>query len=205
MNKQPMFKTCEPLILASASPRRRQLLAQFGLDFVSVAARVNEIPEPGEGPENFTRRMAENKAEAVARRHPCAWIVGADTVITLNRKNILGKPSSPADALSILQQLSGQTHQVLTGLCLCRPDKKILISMVESTQVTFIKAPDELLLAYIATGEPMDKAGAYGIQGLGSFLVREINGSCSNVIGLPMGSLIPLLVEYRIITPILSD
>lgn len=202
MHQQPMFQTCQPLILASSSPRRIQLLSQFGIVFEVIPAVIEEAPFPGEVPEKFVRRMAESKAYDVALHHPHKWTVGADTLITLDGRSILGKPGNRDDALSILRRLSGNTHQVITGFCLTSPDKKITETQVESTQVTFIDASDEMLHAYIATGEPLDKAGAYGIQGLGSILVREIKGSCSNVIGLPLSSLISLLMKYKIIAPV---
>lgn len=201
MNTLPMFDTCQPLILASSSPRRKELLSQFGLVYKTFSSTVDEIPAPGENPEAFVLRMAERKALDVGLLHPRSWIVGADTAITLDGSSIIGKPATRKDALLILKALSGREHQVLTGLCLCRPDKKICRVESVSTRVTFINASDDLLRAYIATGEPMDKAGSYGIQGLGSFLVREISGSCSNVIGLPLSRLITLLLEYEIITP----
>lgn len=196
-----MFDTRQPLILASSSPRRREMLAQFGLEYKTLSASVDEIPAPGEMPETFVRRMAEDKARQIGLHQPQAWIVGADTAITLDGATTIGKPETREDALSILKALSGKTHLVLTGLCLCRPDRNICSIESVSTRVTFIKASDALLRAYIATGEPMDKAGAYGIQGLGSFLVREISGSCSNVIGLPLSRLLSLLLEHGVIAP----
>ncbi|MDW7773454.1 MAG: nucleoside triphosphate pyrophosphatase [Desulfobulbaceae bacterium] len=201
MNTRPMLQTCHPLILASASPRRIQMLSRFGIVFDAVSASVAETPAPGELPEEYVRRLAAAKAHDVGLRRSGAWIIGADTAITLDGRAIIGKPADPVNALQILQQLSGRTHQVLTGICLCRPDNTIAAAQVASTRVTFIHAANELLQAYIATGEPLDKAGAYGIQGLGSFLVREINGSCANVIGLPISSLLSLLLDHEIIVP----
>ncbi len=196
-----LFHTCQPLILASASPRRKQFLTQLGLDFDIITASIDETPLPGELPGEFTERMARIKALSVSKKYPRSWTIGADTIITVDGRTILGKPANQDDALNILRQLAGNTHQVMTGLCLGCPDKKINLSLVESTSVTFIDADDTTLKAYIATEEPLDKAGAYGIQGIGSFLVKTINGSCSNVIGLPVNRLVSLLVKHKIIAP----
>jgi len=201
MSDHPLFHTCQPLILASASPRRKEFLSRLGLDFEIIASSVDEAPASGELPEEFAARMARNKALSVSRHHPRSWTIGADTIITIDRLTILGKPTSQDDALTILRQLSGNTHQVMTGLCLCCPEQNVNISLVESTVVTFIDVPDTILKAYIGTGEPLDKAGAYGIQGIGSFLIKKINGSCSNVIGLPVSRLVTLLAQYQVIIP----
>ncbi|MHB8810402.1 MAG: Maf family protein [Desulfobulbaceae bacterium] len=196
---QPLFTTCAPLILASSSPRRQQMLRTMGLDFTVAPAEVDETPLPGETPRAFAGRMAEAKARAVATSHPDAWVLGADTVVTRDGL-ILGKPRDRADALAILRHLVGRTHQVLSAICLCSLAQGIELSEVDTTGVTFMSAPDQLLKAYIATGEPLDKAGAYGIQGAGAFLVRRIEGSCANVIGLPIDRVITLLLQYRVIT-----
>lgn len=195
----PLFTTCAPLVLASSSPRRQQMLRTMGLDFTVAPAEVDETPLPGETPQSFASRMAEAKARAVADFHPDAWVLGADTVVTRDGV-ILGKPRDRADALAILQHLVGRTHQVLSAICLCSLAQGIERTEVDATGVTFINAPDQLLMAYIATGEPLDKAGAYGIQGAGAFLVRRIEGSCANVIGLPIDRVISLLLQYRVIT-----
>lgn len=196
-----MFTTNEPVILASASPRRKQMLTRLGIVFATVSADIDESPLQEEAPETFAGRMATGKATAVADKHPGHWVIGADTVITLDGSAIIGKPADQKEAFSILRHLSGKTHQVISGYCLCSPDKHIVASRTATTEVSFIDASDNLLHAYIATGEPMDKAGAYGIQGIGSVLIRKINGSCSNVIGLPLNKIISLLVSHRVISP----
>jgi septum formation protein len=201
MSASSLFITCQPLILASASPRRKEFLSGLGLEFAVITSPVDETPTPGELPEKFAVRMAQAKAQAVSLRHPRSWIIGADTVVTLDSRTILGKPAGRDDALAILRQLRGTTHQVMTGLCLCCLEKKMNTSLVESTAVTFVDASDDILRAYIATGEPLDKAGAYGIQGTGSFLVTKIVGSCSNVIGLPVSRLVSLLTQHKVISP----
>jgi len=170
----------------------------MGLDFTVTPAEVDETPLPGESPGEFAIRMAGSKARDVAGSHPGAWVLGADTVVTLDGM-ILGKPKDRADALAILHQLAGRTHQVMTAICLCSPAQGIEQTEVDTTGVTFIPAPDQLLKAYIATGDPLDKAGAYGIQGPGAFLVRRIEGSCANVVGLPIDRVISLLLQYRVI------
>lgn len=202
MSAPPLLHALEPVILASGSPRRRELLAGLGLTFKVMPAAVNETPGNREQPEDFARRMAVAKAIAVAGTRPSSWVVGADTIVVMPGKTILGKPRNREHALMMLRQLRGNTHQVMTGLCLCCVNKGVRASLVETTEVTFTEeVGDEILQAYIRTGEPLDKAGAYGIQGTGSFLVREINGSCSNVIGLPLHRLLSLLIENRVVAP----
>ncbi len=202
MPAPPLLHTLEPVILASGSPRRRQLLAGLGLTFKVIPAAVDETPCNRERPADFARRMAVAKAVAVAGTNPSSWVVGADTIVVLPGATILGKPRSREDALLMLKQLRGNTHQVMTGLCLCCVNKGIKASLVETTAVTFTgEAGDEILQAYIRTGEPLDKAGAYGIQGIGSFLVRKINGSCSNVVGLPLQPLLSLLIDNKVAAP----
>ena len=193
-----MFKTCKPLILASASPRRQQFLTDLGLTFSCLPADIDETPKTGETPIALALRLALVKAETIAEQHPQAYVIGSDTVVTLNNQ-ILGKPADAAHALDILRSLQGKTHQVITGLSLTCLQDNCLENLSRTTSVTFSTFSDSILRAYIRTGEPMDKAGAYGIQGKGSFLVRTIQGSCSNVIGLPVNTCTSLLLQYGVI------
>jgi septum formation protein len=195
-----VFKMCKPLILASASPRRQQFLTDLGLNFRCLPADIDETPEAGETPASFALRLARRKAETIAEQHPQAYVIGSDTVVTLNNR-ILGKPADAAHALDILQSLQGKTHQVITGLSLTCLHDNCFEYIVRTTSVTFSAFSDSILRAYIRTGEPMDKAGAYGIQGKGSFLVQTIQGSCSNVIGLPINTCTSLLLQYEVIIP----
>ncbi len=195
-----MFKTCKPLILASASPRRQQFLTDLGLTFTCLPADIDETPKTGETPIALALRLALTKAETIAEQHPQAYVIGSDTVVTLNDQ-ILGKPADAAHALDILRSLQGKTHQVITGLSLTCLQDTCSDNLSRTTSVTFSAFSDSILRAYIKTGEPMDKAGAYGIQGKGSFLVRTIQGSCSNVIGLPVNTCTSLLLQYGVIIP----
>jgi len=194
-----MFKTCKPLILASASPRRQQFLTDLGLTFTCLPADIDETPETGEKPIAFALRMALAKAGTIAEQHPQAYVIGSDTVVTLNNR-ILGKPADAAHALDILRSLQGKTHLVITGLSLICLQDSCNDSRTRTTDVTFQTFADSILLSYIKTGDPMDKAGAYGIQGRGAFLVRTIQGSCSNVIGLPISLCVSLLLQHEVIT-----
>jgi septum formation protein len=195
-----MFLVCKPLILASASPRRKQFLADLGLDFICLPADIGETALEGETPSAFALRMAEEKAETAARQHPDSWVIGADTVVTLDGE-IIGKPTDAAHAVEILRKLRGRTHQVITGLRLACIREHCAESLAETTHVTFADFPDAVLSAYVRTGEPLDKAGAYGIQAGGAFLVRDVQGSCSNVIGLPLDLCLTLLLRHGVITP----
>lgn len=195
-----MFTTCKSLILASASPRRQQFLADLGLAFICQPADIDETPLSDEKPESFARRMAQEKAAVIAAQHPESWILGADTVIAL-ADEIIGKPRDAVHALNILRRLQGRNHQVITGLALVCQAENCVETLAESSEVTFAAFSEAVLAAYVRTGEPLDKAGAYGIQGKGAFLISAVHGSCANVIGLPVSRCVSLLLERNIITP----
>jgi septum formation protein len=173
------------LILASASPRRRELLEQLGVSYTCDPAHIDESWEVGEAPADYVQRMAQEKARAVVGRHadPEFAVLAADTTVVIDGA-VLGKPRDKADALGILACLSGRRHSVLTAVCLCSAMGESC-ELVE-TEVEFIALSREICEAYLATGESWDKAGAYGIQGLGGAFVRAIKGSYSNVVGLPL-------------------
>lgn len=172
------------LILASGSPRRQELLTQIGLtDFTVHPADVDESVEPGTPPEETVLSLSRRKAEAVSRLFPEALILAADTVVYFDG-HILGKPHSEADAVRTLSALSGHAHQVYTGFTLCSPGQTE--SGVECSYVTFRDLTQKEIAAYVATGEPMDKAGAYGIQGRGALFITGIQGDYFNVMGLPL-------------------
>jgi septum formation protein len=187
-------QTSIPLILASASPRRRELLAQAGFTFEVITADVPEIRKPGEDPIRFVTRLAREKAEAVLAREdipPNALILGADTIVLLDEE-VLGKPQDAPDAARMLRLLSGRTHQVITGVCLAKGKERQRAA--EVTFVRFITLSDEEIEAYVATGEPLDKAGAYAIQGRAGRWVPRIHGCYFNVVGLPL-ALVSSMIE----------
>ena len=172
------------LILASASPRRRELMKLFGLPFDAVAADIDETVLPGELPAEYVRRMAAGKAHrGLELAGPGPVVLGADTAVVLGPR-ILGKPRDRADALHILQTLSGQTHEVLSAVAVT--DGDTFNERLSVTEVTFGALSIEQCEAYWATGEPADKAGAYGIQGIGGLFVKYISGSYTGVVGLPV-------------------
>jgi septum formation protein len=176
------------LILASASPRRATLLRTVGWTPEVRPARIDEAPLPDETPEQTVARLARTKAETVAfplREDADVAVLAADTAVVLDGE-ALGKPSSPDEARAMLRRLSGRTHRVLTGVFLTTPHDGAGAGAVESTEVRFRRLDDAWIEAYVATGEPMDKAGAYGIQERGVWLTRGIRGSWSNVVGLPL-------------------
>jgi septum formation protein len=179
------------VVLASSSPRRRRFLEELGIPFKVVLPRTDESPEEGESPLHFARRAAAEKAREVARRAgKNAMVVAADTIVVLGRR-ILGKPRNSADARRMLRALSGRRHEVMTGVCVINGAKRR--SFVSRTAVEFKKLTKQEIEFYVASGEPMDKAGAYAIQGLGSFMVRAIRGSYTNVVGLPVAELLVVL------------
>lgn len=174
------------LILASASPRRAEILRDAGFHFSVLSSAVDETPFPGESPQEHVERLAEAKAElAVARTVGPAIIIAADTVVVLEGK-VIGKPRSTDDARLMLEQLSGRTHSVITGVTLVRLPDSERRSFVESTLVHFTTLSSEEILRYLATDEPYDKAGAYAIQGRAGRFVSRVEGCYFNVVGLPL-------------------
>lgn len=200
MNPFGPFQTKAGFILASASPRRRALLQDLGLDFTIMEARIEEKPEPGETPQEFVLRAACDKASVISSQNPASWVLGADTVVVHGDK-ILGKPKNSEEALKVLLSLSGRKHLVHTGFCLKNTEEQVSVNRVVTTEVSFFHFPREIAAAYVATGEPLDKAGAYGIQGVGGFLVEKISGSYSNVVGLPLVEVIQELLHYKVVIP----
>ena len=173
------------LILASASPRRRELLTQAGFRFEVIPAHINEDVGPGEDPIAYVVRLAREKAQAVRGQlnDPEAIVLGADTTVTLDG-HILAKPEDRADAIRMLRMLSGRTHRVITGVAVATADGTEVAA--EVTGVQFVTLREEEIADYVSTGEPMDKAGAYGIQGYAARWIPRIEGCYFNVVGLPV-------------------
>jgi len=183
------------IVLASKSPRRAQLLTMAGIDFTVRASDAEEIPEPGEAAIDYVRRLARAKASAVEMKSG-EMILGADTVVVLSdssARDILEKPTDAAEAQSMLRKLSGRTHEVITGVCL-RSEASITVG-AETTRVRFVTMTDEEIAEYANSGEPMDKAGAYAIQGLASKFIDRIEGCYFNVVGLPISLVYRMLAE----------
>ncbi len=178
-----------PLVLASASPRRQALLAQLGIPFLVDAADIDESVRPGESPQTYVMRLAQQKAEVVAARHPASLALGADTTVALEGE-ILGKPADVAEAEAMLVRLAGRTHFVHTAVATA--GRHAAVQAVQ-TAVRFAPVGPEALAWYARSGEPLDKAGGYALQGLGGFLVESISGSHSSVIGLPLVETLRLL------------
>ena len=177
------------LVLASASPRRQEILRNAGIPFVVQPSDVPEIPQDGEGAKAYAERLAREKALAISHLRPNDIILGADTVVVVNNQ-ILEKPNDAADAVRMLRLLSDKTHEVITGVCLTVPNPRTenreLRTGSETTLVTFGELTDDDIRCYIGTGEPMDKAGAYAIQGIASRWITRIEGDYFNVVGLPV-------------------
>ena len=180
------------LILASASPRRRDLLTQAGLRFDVLPAHIDETLHPDETPTAYVQRLALEKAQAIHTLHPKATILGADTTV-VSEQQILNKPTNLADAERMLRQLSTRAHQVHTGIAIVTPTTQR--SHVETTSVFFSTIPDADLAHYLSTGDSLDKAGAYGIQGYAARWIPRIEGDFFNVMGLPLAATIRLLRE----------
>lgn len=178
------------LILASASPRRAELLRASGIDFDAQAADVDESIHAGEMPEAYVRRVAIDKARVVAARNRESIVLAADTTVVVDA-HILAKPQDDEDARRMLRLLAGRSHEVLTGVCVIAGGAEQ--TRVEDTRVTFAPMTDEEIAWYVASGEPADKAGAYAIQGLASRFVTRIDGSYSNVVGLPVALVYEIL------------
>jgi septum formation protein len=185
------------LILASKSPRRRYLLQQAGLEFEVLPSSIDESSIHMKDPESYVRTLAESKAQDISERFPDAWVIGTDTIVVIDG-TILGKPASRSEARSMLMQLSGRTHQVLTGYCIRCKDANRSVSETVSTDVHFKSLSVDEIDWYIRSGEPFDKAGAYAIQGLGTFLVKGIHGSYTSVVGLPVCEVLEFLIQEGI-------
>jgi septum formation protein len=191
-----------PLILASASPRRRKLLAGCRIPFEIMPSTIDEHPLPDEPAEAYVRRLALAKAESVAQHHPDAVVLGADTIVTIDGL-LLGKPQTLDEARQMLNRLCGRGHEVLTGVAVvagrtagssgCRWANEVVASRVLMRQFTAAT-----IAWYIATGEPLDKAGAYAVQGLGAALVERVEGSYTNAVGLPLTETLSLLRRFGI-------
>ncbi len=173
------------LVLASASPRRRQLLAWLGVPYDVLPAEVDEAPLPREAAEDLVLRLARAKAAAVAARRPADWVLAADTIVELDGV-MLGKPADAGDAARMLGRLAGREHRVATGFALVRPGGGVHAAELVLTRVRFRRLDARAIERYVASREGDDKAGAYAVQGLGAGLIESIDGSFTNVIGLPL-------------------
>ena len=178
------------IVLASQSPRRVELLKEISSQFEVAPSSIEEVLDPGLRPEENAQNLARAKAESIAPSFPDCWVIGADTLVTLDHE-IFGKPEDKEDAKRILKKLSGREHTVVTGICVVGPEKSLDKAVV--SQIKIKPLTDQEIEDYIATGEPMDKAGAYAIQGKGNFMVRSFSGSKNNIIGLPLDELKILL------------
>ncbi len=187
------------LILASESPRRYELLIQMGLDFEVIPSKIFEGFVQAESPRAHVIRLAEAKAREVASKYPDRWVVAADTIVCING-SILGKPQGREEAAEMLRRLSGQDHRVLTGFSVCHSEKGESDKEVVETVVRMKPLTSAEIEWYVYTGEPYDKAGGYAIQGIGSFMIESIQGSYTNVVGLPLCELIQMLNRLGAIT-----
>lgn len=186
------------LILASASPRRREILQSLGLNFKIIPAHVNEDYLQGESPSKHVRRLSYNKAMAIALKHQNAWVLGADTIVVIDGV-ILGKPQNKTQAKKMLRKLSGREHKVFTGFTIANIASGICTTKVVQSTVRFKTiSPDEMNW-YIACDEPYDKAGGYAIQGKGAYFIQSIRGSYTNVIGLPLCEVLEILKKIKAI------
>lgn len=193
-----MYHNSDEIILASGSPRRQQYLKEMGINFMVKTASVQEHAFDHESPKSFVLRMAREKAGKISLKFPDSWVISGDTVVCIEDK-ILGKPFDEEDAFALLMSLSGREHSVKTAFCVAHYSRGVEIVQSVSTMVHFTDFSESVARAYIAEGESLDKAGAYGIQGKGIFLVKSIEGSYSNVVGLPLCELIEVLQANNII------
>jgi len=190
----------ENIILASGSPRRKELMTQAGIDFKIHVADIDESKvDPGMAAEDYVCLLSKIKAQAVAVNYPDAWTIGADTIVAVDN-TILGKPADHRQAVTMLNRLSNREHSVFTAFTITRPDADDGVTRVVNTRVRFKSLSNDEINWYADTKEPYDKAGGYGIQGIGAFLVKEISGSYTNVVGLPVCELIDALASLGAIS-----
>jgi len=181
-----------PFILASASPRRIELLRLLGLDFAVMPSGADESFRPGESPPAHVLRLSADKAGLIAAAHPGSWILGADTIVVIDGA-VLGKPADPAEARRMLKKLSARSHTVFTGFTVTRKTVRITVSNVVESTVLFREIQEDEMAWYVNSPEPYDKAGGYAVQGMGAFFIKEINGSYTNVMGLPLCEVVDVL------------
>lgn len=186
-------------ILASASPRRIELLRLMGLTFDIIPSNIDETFPEGEDPRSHVLRLSADKAKTVSMHHPEAWVMGADTIVVINSE-VLGKPQTTAEARKMLGKLSGRTHTVFTGFTVMNTSENVLISNAVDSSVQFRDIPEDEMAWYIASEEPYDKAGGYAVQGMGAFFIREIHGSYTNVMGLPLCEVVDVLKRIGVLT-----
>jgi septum formation protein len=179
-------------ILASQSPRRRELLTSIGLDFEVMPSDIPEVRAEGESPEEYVGRLSREKAAAIAARHPGRWIIAADTTVLLGEQ-LLEKPADPRDAARMLAAIAGQTHIVYTGVTVMNLERQYRDTRIAESEVRMLALSVEDIEWYVATGEPLDKAGAYAVQGIGAMFIDSIHGSYTNVVGLPLALLFQML------------
>ena len=180
------------LILASSSPRRRDLLASIGLEFDVIPSHVPEVHQAGEAPEEYVARLARDKAHALAQQYPSAWVIAADTTVFLGDQ-LLEKPTDAADAARMLGAIAGKTHMVYTGVTLENLEREYRDTRVAESEVRMLPLSPGEIEWYVATGEPLDKAGAYAAQGVGALFIDSIHGSYTNVVGLPLATLFQMM------------
>ncbi len=179
-------------ILASASPRRRELLASIGLDFEVMPSHVPEVHQDGEAPEEYVARLSRDKAHALASANPNRWVIAADTTVLLGEE-LLEKPVDPTDAARMLGTIAGKTHVVYTGVTLQNVEHDHHDTRVAESEVRMLPLTSDEIEWYVRTGEPLDKAGAYAVQGIGAMFIDSIHGSYTNVVGLPLATLFQML------------
>lgn len=180
------------LILASSSPRRRDLLASIGFEFDVIPSHIPEERAEGETPEEYVARLSREKARTIATAHPERWVVAADTTVALG-DDILEKPIDPADARRMLARIAGETHVVYTGVTLTRIASHYADTHICTSEVRMLPLSERDIAWYVATGEPLDKAGSYAAQGVGGMFIDSIHGSYTNVVGLPLALLFQML------------
>ena len=190
-------------ILASSSPRRRELLASVGAEFDVLPSHVPEEHRPGEAPEDYVARLSREKANAIAMQHPSRWVIAADTTVLLGDQ-LLEKPLNKADAARMLSLIAGKTHIVYTGVTLQNAGLEIRDTRVAESEVRMLPLSQSDVEWYVATGEPLDKAGAYAVQGVGAMFIDSIHGSYTNVVGLPLALLFQMMRKVGI-DPLISN
>lgn len=180
------------VILASSSPRRRELLSSVGIEFDVIPSHVPEEHQKGEAPEEYVARLSRDKASAIAAKHPDRWVIAADTTVLLGDQ-LLEKPVDDADARRMLTTIAGRTHIVYTGVTIEHGEKRYRDTRVAESEVRMLPLSSDDIAWYVQTGEPLDKAGAYAVQGIGAMFVESIHGSYTNVVGLPLALLFQML------------